>query len=365
MFAFPAEPDTTIAFRGGDDYVYRLTLTTGPFITHALPFTISTTDRDPVEVIGWNIPPETRLPVVPYWGTVLFDQQIHEASVDPRMSCDTRPGIVFAPSMAGAARVRIVSPEIISMIGSSISEPPLAIPASATVVGWLRMPHQTDTYGLRLRKGQQIVIAAESQSLDLPTVPILRMIDPMGATAVSSEKNGPQHDPVASYTAAYDGEYRLTVSDRYGHGGDRQLYQLTVRPDQTDFELALDTHSITVNVNSTAELSVAVKRRSLADAPLGPITIDVLDLPEGVTASEVVSEAQGPTAEKVTVSIHNMQSAYSGLIRIRGTTDQPRNIVRFGQTPPLLGSRFETIWLTTLSQSLPEPVDDAAKSSGP
>src|SRR5439155_22291552 len=37
LFAFPATPDSTIRFAGGDDYIYHLTLTTGPFIDHALP----------------------------------------------------------------------------------------------------------------------------------------------------------------------------------------------------------------------------------------------------------------------------------------------------------------------------------------
>ena len=40
IFAFSSTPNTTIALQGGADYVYRLTLTTGPFVTHALPMTV-------------------------------------------------------------------------------------------------------------------------------------------------------------------------------------------------------------------------------------------------------------------------------------------------------------------------------------
>ena len=34
-FAFPADPNSTIQFAGAASYIYRLTLTTGPFVDHS------------------------------------------------------------------------------------------------------------------------------------------------------------------------------------------------------------------------------------------------------------------------------------------------------------------------------------------
>src|SRR5262245_8655582 len=54
VFAFPAMPDSSIRFAGGDDYVYRLTLTTGGFIDHVLPLA-QPRDAAPVLLGGWNL----------------------------------------------------------------------------------------------------------------------------------------------------------------------------------------------------------------------------------------------------------------------------------------------------------------------
>src|SRR5439155_26317331 len=56
LFAFPATPDSGIRFAGGDDYIYRLTLTTGPFIDHALPLA-APREESQVALGGWNLEP--------------------------------------------------------------------------------------------------------------------------------------------------------------------------------------------------------------------------------------------------------------------------------------------------------------------
>ena len=37
IFAFPETPNSSIRYAGGNDYLYRLTLTTGPYLHHTLP----------------------------------------------------------------------------------------------------------------------------------------------------------------------------------------------------------------------------------------------------------------------------------------------------------------------------------------
>ena len=56
VFAFPSTPDSTIRFAGGDAYVYRLTLTKGPFVDHADPLAISRREKSFSSTAhGWNI----------------------------------------------------------------------------------------------------------------------------------------------------------------------------------------------------------------------------------------------------------------------------------------------------------------------
>src|SRR5262245_17777849 len=58
VFAFPAMPDSSIRFAGGETFIYRLTLTTGGFADHAFPLALTARRPGTVHFAGWNIPPE-------------------------------------------------------------------------------------------------------------------------------------------------------------------------------------------------------------------------------------------------------------------------------------------------------------------
>ena len=62
LFAFSSTPNTRIAFQNGDNYIYRLTLTTGPFMTHAIPLTVSQAEPGTADAVGWNVPPRHESP---------------------------------------------------------------------------------------------------------------------------------------------------------------------------------------------------------------------------------------------------------------------------------------------------------------
>ena len=56
VFAFPATPNSSIRYAGGADYIYRLTLTTGPYALHPLPFVRTEGQPTKLKLIGWNQP---------------------------------------------------------------------------------------------------------------------------------------------------------------------------------------------------------------------------------------------------------------------------------------------------------------------
>ena len=84
LFAFSATPDTSVSFHGGANYVYRLTLTTGPYITHAAELAVPQAQPGAVEVRGWNIPAATKLPVTQFAPGRLAEGQEFEAFGDLR-----------------------------------------------------------------------------------------------------------------------------------------------------------------------------------------------------------------------------------------------------------------------------------------
>ena len=352
LFAFSAAPDTTIAFRGGDNYVYRLTLTTGPFVTLTAPLAVPLSNPGTVEVLGWNVAPGTQLPVVPFGGARLADQQEFEVLDEMRRSPDARLGFVFAPGLAGSARVRLSPYAVAPAVAPSPSDPnnPVVLPLSSSVTGCLKTPRQSDTYRIPLQKGEQVVISVESNSLDLPLDPVLQLADPMGTVVAEVDDTGASRDAVLAHTAVRDGDYRVTIRDRYGLGGARCLYLLTARLEEPDFELSLAADALVVPADKPAELTVKVLRRKAPSGTAGPITIQVVELPAGVTAPAIVSEPTGPTAGEVKLAFSAGGPAFSGPIKIIGKASQPVERQRTARTPAKLGVSHDALWLTVVEK---------------
>ena len=350
IFAFPSTPNTTIRFNGGAGHIYRLTLTTGPYVTHAIPLTAPLANPGEVSAAGWNIPPETKLNIVPFGGTRLADQQEFEVLDDLRRSPDGRIGYAFSVGFPSAARVRLTPFSVILGVKPADAKEPLLVPLSSTVTGCLQSRRQTDEFRVPLTKGQQVVISVESRSLDVTLDPVMKLSDPTGTAIAEVDDSGPSRDSAITHTAAHDGEYRLAISDRFRQGGDRCWYLLTVRSDQPDFELSAATDSVTVPADKPGELTVKVQRRGTPVEAVGPITIQTVGLPDGISAPPVVSEPTGPTATEIKLTFTSSGTAFSGPIRIVGKASQPNEIERSARTPAKLGIAFETIWMTVLEK---------------
>ncbi|MDZ4684464.1 MAG: pre-peptidase C-terminal domain-containing protein [Planctomycetaceae bacterium] len=348
LFAFPATPDSTIAFRGGSDYLYRLTLTTGPFVSHAVPLTVSAADPGQVAVHGWNLPADAKLSVRPFGAERLVDHAELEPLGELRTPSEARWGFVFAPEFAGSARVRIVPHEVIAAVPQSDPEHPFVLTVPTAITGCLASAKQRDVYQFAMTKGQAVVITAESESLDFPVDPVLQLLDPQGGEAAEVDDTGKNRDAVVAHTAKSDGNYRLTVADRYRHGSPRGFYRLSVRAELPDYELSVTADALVVTMGKPAELTVNVLRRS---DNVGPITISALDLPPGVTMADVVTEGKGSKPSKATLSFTAAGPAFSGPIRLVGKATDPHEIQRRVRTPEKLGATWDHLWLTVVPSS--------------
>jgi len=351
LFAFPASPNSTIAFRGEASFIYRLSLTTGPFITHSVPLSVSQADPGEVEVIGWNIPPSARIPVVAYGtGTMLGDHPELDVLGPLRISPEARMGFAFAPQFGGAARVRLAPHPIVTPAAEPNPDNPLRLVPPVAVTGRLQIPREVDDFHVPLEEGQHVVISVESQSLNLPLAPVVRLVDPSGAVVSEADDPSKSRQAVITHIAAQDGDYRLTVGEQYLHGGERYFYILTVRFEEPDFELSASADSIAVTTEKPTEFELTVVRRESPNGSIGPITIEAVGLPPGVTAPAVVSEPTGPTAAKVSLKFSTMGDYFSGPIRIVGTASEPQEVKRVARTPTRLATSLEAIWLTAVAK---------------
>src|SRR5262249_33370778 len=65
VFAFPATPNSSIRFAGGNAFVYRLKVTTAGYLDYAFPLADGRNGPQCVQAIGWNIPKVSQtLPIV-------------------------------------------------------------------------------------------------------------------------------------------------------------------------------------------------------------------------------------------------------------------------------------------------------------
>jgi hypothetical protein len=342
VFAFSSEPNASIQFSGGPSFVYRLTLTTGPYLTHSLPLSAAAEKPGDIEAAGINIAPKTNLPVVPFGGGKDATYHEREDLGLLRLPADSRFGLVFAPNLAGNSRVRLTPFPVISAIGQTVTTKPIPLPLPCCVTGRLETPKQVDAFALELKKGQTLLVSAETNSLGFPFDPALKLVGPDDATIASAADVGPNREAFLNHTIAKDGRYRIEIRDRYRGGGERHVYRLTVRLDEPDFSLTSSSDSVAITTDKGAELAVKVERRGT----IGPITIQAVGLPDGVSCPSITSEPTGPTASTVKLQFTSTGSSFSGPIRIVGVAAQPVKLERITQTGPRLGAVFDYVWLT-------------------
>jgi hypothetical protein len=327
LFAFPAKPDSSIAFAGARDYVYRLTITTGGFIDYAFPLAVGRGGPAVVEAIGWNIPADARFLPIQEW--------------DDAKDLFT----VAHASLADTAQVRRVPFAAMTESEPNDLSRPQAIASPVALSGRIEPPGDQDVFRLTLRKDDRRLIRVESRALGRPLDPALRIIDAGGKILAESDDTGrDDRDLERSFTAPADGEYRLVVRDLIGRGGPRFAYLLSVLEPRPDFSLTLASDRIDVTPGKIAKLTVAVKR---TDGLTEPIEIVAAELPAGITARPVTSKPGDASARSVVLELSAEDCSCPGPFRIVGsTTRDPRTT--HTATMPIAGfdAKTDQPWLT-------------------
>ena len=323
-FAFPAVPDSSIRFAGGESYVYRLTLTTGGYADYTWPLSVCRNRPDPVELVGWNIPPAVR-----------------------RLSINAPNSIrhmgVACPSVANALNVGIEShPCVVKSDGPE----PFRLEPPIIVSSRLARPRAVDEFLFRGKKSQPFIIRAESQEWDLPLSAVIRVADTGGRELAKAEPPGLHSDTELAFTPPADGDYRLTVRDLYAGGGSRYAYRLRIVPPEPDFVPTVAVDRFAVVAGQSLDVPVTLQR---LNGLAGDIAWTVESLPPGVEARVAV----GKDPAKLTVKLTAKPEANeSGAFRIVGRAKTTASLIHAATSPlpPLFEGapavRMEYHWLT-------------------
>jgi hypothetical protein len=359
LFAFPATPDSTIRFAGGDDYVYRLTLTTGGFVDHALPLALPAQEKN-VNLEGWNLPPGA--------GAVSAAAAVPKS--DPMSPPDSTLQWLWRTGAAGAIPVsRVEQGNVVVCQDSKPVSDPLQVTLPVSISGRLAENAAIHSFAFEAKKGQTLRLSVVAKALGFPTDAVISILDEAGKVLTDADDTGrDDRDPQIDFAVPADGSYRVTVRDLHGRGGLRFVYRLTIAATQPDFSLSLAGDSFVKEKRKPLEIPVTVTVR---DGLREAIEITAIGLPPGVTAEPVKfqptedapmqssgsgrrsrrSSSQGPSGPSVKLILKGDPTSLQpgGVpVRIEGRTGGASALVRTARFPlnlPLAGSHH-AVWLT-------------------
>ncbi len=326
-FAFPTTPNSSIAFAGGASFVYRLTLTAGPFVDHAFPLAIRGSGSTDLELGGWNIPADAARQIV--------SAEKGRGAVD-----------VFRDGWASALQLPIVPHDRLPVAAEpNDAAAPLDIEIPAVISGRIDAAGDVDAFRFAARDGQRITFRTESRGLDYALDPLLELLDGEGKSLARVDDAGKEADPTLTHQFRADGSYRLLIRDAFDHGGPRHTYRVTIEETKPDFALKLAADAFALQVGKDLEIPVTIERQNgFAEE----IEIRAIDLPEGVGCEPVVSAKEGDSAKSVKLKLTCPSgSPHSAPFRIVGIAKGTPSLERTAEFPLAGISHHRTLpWLT-------------------
>jgi len=415
VFTAPADGDYIIKlfdflYRGGAEYAYRLSVSTGPYLDSIFPPVALAGTKATYTLYGSNLPGGTPAP-----GMIARGRPLEQLTVEIEA-----PGGDAATQLAVGALVRsgdstldgfeyrlatptgASNPLLIGYASAPVvveQEPnddplkPQSIVAPCTLVGRFTPRGDYDYVTFDAKKGDAYWIEAISQRLGLATDPYLLIervtknekgepgavdvqeLDDATANAGGLSFKTSTDDPAYHFVAPEDGTYRILIRDLYaGSRGDPRLsYALEIRKAAPDFRLV----AVPVYHSNNKTLSAPhnpILRRGGAemidlvalrrDGFSGEIELAVEGLPAGVTASKAIIPAD---QNQTTIVLRATEDApaWAGSLTVTGKSQiagQPvartarSASVQFLSTDgqPAISCLTQDLWLSVLDvETLP------------
>jgi hypothetical protein len=328
IYGFPAAPNQTIGLAGASDYVYRLTLSTGPVVAAAVPAAVAAGATTSVTALGWNLPADP--PVV---------------VVRPEAAA-TGITVGFA-GMAGAVELPVVAATIVTA-GAGGAEPAAAVAPPTVVAGWFDAPGREAAARIIAKKDQTLLFTIEARAHGSEAEALLEIRDATGAVVHAKT----DRDPPFSWKPPADGDYTLAVRDRRGAAGPGHFFRIAVEPEAPELRVTTAVDAAVGTIGGTADVAIAVERlRGWKQ----PVEFVLVNPPAGISATPVTSAVDGDTAKKVTLAIGATQP-YAGPVTIAARTPAPERAKAETVAIVVSGTeRVPTLWLTVPPAPAEEP----------
>ena len=396
-FTAPADGEYRIRvadflYRGGDDYFYRLALTSGPRVDFVLPPAGLAGSTNSYTLYGRNLPGGTPATNFSVAGRPL-EQLAVQIAIPPLESSQGAAGHQAGDNFAAASTMPASAPvdtwEYVhpapggpaNPVRISIATGPIVLEAEPNdkpaqpqkisppceVAGQFFPAGDADVFAFDAKKGDVLWIEVFSQRLGLPTDPLLVIqrvtkndkgeeqtsdvseVYDQDTNIGDREFNTVSRDPVARFEAKEDGAYRITVRDLFGRtrASPRHVYRLAVRKESPDFRLVAmviapkfkaDAKDVPVGVpllrrGETLPVRVMVFRR---DGFNGDIELSITNPPQGLRFDGDRIDS-GKNSDTILLTATEDAPAFAGPVRLVGkATIGGQEVVRQAQGGTML-----------------------------
>ena len=266
------------------DYVYRVHLTTGPWLDYISPPSVQRGTKASLAFHGWNLGGKSG-----------------PGSVTESVDIPADAGEMLALTGGGArnpVQVRVGSLPI-QAEGAAAGPQMMAMPMA--VNGVFSRPGDRDVYRFRAKAKQTLLLDVDARILGSFADPVMTLLDAAGKQISRVDDSGGSRDPQLLWTAPADGEYVVILEDvaAGARGGANYFYRFSVAPPEPRLSLTTTLHTPILKPGAKLEIPVVV---SQSFQP-GEVTVSVEDLPAGVTAAAVKVPASPSKSGSSTVKV--------------------------------------------------------------
>jgi hypothetical protein len=270
VFSFPSDPNSTINFAGGPNYIYRLTLSTSENADHAASV-VSSGKTSQTSTVGWNFSSDGKFRLIP---------QASAAGYDIATPADAEP--VLIPRSQIAVRTYNQSDK------SSISQFPVML------TGTIDEFDKSHSFRIEAKKGEAVTFRVFARQWESIMDPVLTIRDEKGQILLEQDDSGNNsRDLEATWSPPNNGIYSLEVRDLHDRSGLRLFYGVECTKNGVPPELQLATTNLVVKAGEKTELAFNYDKRSDLDTPL---KVEFVGLPKNFPTLKAVEGEAAPAA---------------------------------------------------------------------
>ena len=269
VFGFPKTPDSTIAFGGGSDWIYRLRLRSVQFGSDPFP--------------------------------------------DPESSSQ----------ILDESKILTMSPD-----SAAIRDDAVSIELPAVVRGILSQTGQQGYLRFRAVAGRQYRVQLIARELGSDLDATVAILDSQGKQLSQQDDVGSDRDPDLKWKAPANGEYFIEIKDFHQAGGSGFRFVLMASQLLPDFKLSIPNDLVQTTIGKETEIQVKLERESDFK---GEIVVAMEGVPEGVECTAVKSIHGSESEKKITLRVKSTVP-FQGPMRIFGKAADLGETVRFAVT---------------------------------